>query len=387
MTDSSASINGTSLPNGDAVTGHQKVHAQHPSLQSGADGGAAAAAAAPLATEHLLAGHVGHLSEEQEQNLNAFKALLYAQGLYKADPPSHDDVTLLRYLRARRWDKAGALKQMKETEQWRAEAQVDHFFENHDIAEYEEARKVYPCWTGRRTKKGVPFYIYRVNELDKKTMDRYLSSSDSKKSKGKRPPSVVALYESLLKLVLPMSSKMQDRPNLETPISSSCNIVDITDVSLSRFFHLRGHLGDASALATSRYPETLDSILVLGAPPYIETVFHFISKWFDANTRAKIQIVPYDKDAALKRLSEFIQIDDIPKVYGGNLDWNFGDLPNLDPAIVQSFGLDAKRWPIGPICMQGDDIVAMGSQKDGTPRREVLGTHQAAAKESLSSLP
>lgn len=93
-------------------------------------------------------------------------------------------------------------------------------------------------------------------------MDHYLSSADSKKSKGKRPPSVVALYESLLQLVLPLTSKMQDRPNTETPVTASCNIVDITGVSLARFFHLRGHLGDASALATSRYPETLDSILV-----------------------------------------------------------------------------------------------------------------------------
>jgi len=171
-------------------------------------------------------------------------------------------------------------------------------------------------------------------------MDHYLSSSESKKSKGKRPPAVVALYESLLQFIMPLTSKLQDRPNPETPISSSCNIVDITDVCLMRFFHLRGHLGDASALATSRYPETLDSILVFGAPPYIETVFQFVSKWFDPVTRAKIQIIPHGKDAALKRLSEFIDIDDIPKVYGGNLDWDFGDLPNLDPAIVKSYGLE-----------------------------------------------
>lgn len=86
------------------------------------------------------------------------------------------------------------------------------------------------------------------------------------------------------------------------------------------------------------------------------------------------QIVPYDKDAALKRLSEFIHIDDIPKVYGGNLDWNFGDLPNLDPAIVQRYGLDPAKWPIGPIKMEGDDVVAVGTQKDGIARREVIGS-------------
>lgn len=95
-------------------------------------------------------------------------------------------------------------------------------------------------------------------------MEKHLNGphQGKKHGKDKRPPSVVALYESLLQLVLPMVSKLEDRPNRETPITSSCNIVDISNVSLMQFFGLRGHLGDASALATARYPETLDSILV-----------------------------------------------------------------------------------------------------------------------------
>lgn len=40
---------------------------------------------------------VGHLDEKQTQALQAFKALLFAQGLYKQDPkPTHDEATLLR---------------------------------------------------------------------------------------------------------------------------------------------------------------------------------------------------------------------------------------------------------------------------------------------------
>lgn len=41
---------------------------------------------------------VGHLDEKQTQALQAFKALLFAQGLYKTDPvPTHDEATLLRW--------------------------------------------------------------------------------------------------------------------------------------------------------------------------------------------------------------------------------------------------------------------------------------------------
>lgn len=93
-------------------------------------------------------------------------------------------------------------------------------------------------------------------------MNKHTDNGHRHKKHDKHPPSVVALYESLLQLVMPMVTKLEDRPHQETPITASCNIVDISGVSLMQFFSLRGHLGDASALATARYPETLDSILV-----------------------------------------------------------------------------------------------------------------------------
>lgn len=115
----------------------------------------------------------------------------------------------------------------------------------------------------------------------------------------------------------------------------------------------------------------------MGAPPYVETVWSFISQWFDANTRAKISILSNDKEATYRRLTELIDPEHIPVEYGGTLDWNFGDLPNFDPAIMDSYGLKEGQWPIGPIKMEGNDIVALGTHKDGKPRREVIGTFRS----------
>lgn len=70
-----------------------------------------------------------------------------------------------------------------------------------------------------------------------------------------------ALYENLLNFVLPLSSKLQ-RPNPETPIVASTNIVDVSGVGLKQFWNLKGHMQDASVLATAHYPETLDRIFV-----------------------------------------------------------------------------------------------------------------------------
>lgn len=96
-------------------------------------------------------------------------------------------------------------------------------------------------------------------------MTRYLESSEAAKhsaSDTTTPNPVVPLYEHLTRFVLPLCSKLKQRPNLETPIVSSCNIIDINNVGLMQFYSLRSHLGDASALATARYPETLASIYV-----------------------------------------------------------------------------------------------------------------------------
>ena len=58
---------------------------------------------------------------------------------------------------------------------------------------------------------------------------------------------------------------------METPISQSNNIVDISKVGLKQFWNLKQHMQDASTLATAHYPETLDRIFVS-----ISSVFWYI---------------------------------------------------------------------------------------------------------------
>lgn len=70
-----------------------------------------------------------------------------------------------------------------------------------------------------------------------------------------------ALYENLLNFVMPLCSALS-RPNPETPIVTSTNIVDVSGVGLKQFWNLKSHMQDASVLATAHYPETLDRIFV-----------------------------------------------------------------------------------------------------------------------------
>ena len=94
---------------------------------------------------------------------------------------------------------------------------------------------------------------------------------------------------------------------------------------------------------------------------------------FDPATIAKITILPPDKTQAFRKITEAIEADNVPKAYGGNLAWDFGDRPTLDPAIAQSFGISLDAWPIGPARIEGEELLETGKQADGSARHTVLG--------------
>ena len=142
---------------------------------------------------------------------------------------------------------------------------------------FSTAQRVFSTWlTTPSDKRGIPVYVFEVAPLNSKTMSAYAKSSTTTSilsSKTKKsvtdtattPPRLLrlfALYENLTNFIMPLCSNLRDRPNPDTPISQSNNIVDISGVGLKQFWNLRTHMQDASQLATAHYPETLDRIFV-----------------------------------------------------------------------------------------------------------------------------
>ena len=217
-------------------------------------------------------------------------------------------------------------------------------------------------------------------------MSAYAKSVNNTESKAKNDSNtpakmlrLFALYENLIRFVMPLCTALTDREHPRTPITQSNNIVDISGVGLKQFWNLRGHMQDASTLATAHYPETLDRIFVcipspflssylnlspkslwkhipnkhshqiIGAPAFFPTVWGWIKKWFDPITTSKIFILSHSD---MKRsLESFIDPANIPKKYGGQLEFEFGDFPKLDPALqsVLQWEGDSKDFPHGPM--------------------------------------
>lgn len=130
----------------------------------------------------------------------------------------------------------------------------------------------------------------------------------------------------MVNLVSPLCSHIS--PSGE-PISSCTTIVDLAGLTLSTAFSFRGHLQESSKLATANYPETLHRIAVVNAPSFFSTIWRWIKGWFDEGTRTKIFIL--DKD--MTPLKDIMHESDLPKQYGGTLEWEFEDEPAFDDGV------------------------------------------------------
>ncbi|KAH9829628.1 CRAL/TRIO domain-containing protein [Rhodofomes roseus] len=287
----------------------------------------------------VLAGHLGHLAPDQERAFASFKDVLSSARLYSPPagtaPASHDDPTLLRFLRARRFDPNKALKQFQDAEAWRKQHRVTWLYATFDPDEFESTRRFYPRWTGRRDRNGLPVYVYRLASLAP------IKSELDAVPPPRRYQRIVALYETMTRFVLRLCSHLPHATS-PTPISSVTTIIDLENVSLGAIWSLRGHLQEASALATANYPETLSTIAVVNSPSFFPTVWSWVKPVFDEGTQRKVHVLGKDPGPVLRTL---IDPQNLPRPYGGELDWKFEDEPSLDEDTKNVIG----TMPKGPV--------------------------------------
>lgn len=117
---------------------------------------------------------------------------------------------------------------------------------------------------------------------------------------------------------------------------------------------------------------------IIGAPAFFPTVWGWIKRWFDPVTTSKIFIL---SAAEVKpTLTSFMDPSSIPKQYGGDLDWQWGDMPNLDePArelvgaleIPPAEGETKPSFTKGPVLFKGDRVEILGKVNGKSRQRTV----------------
>ena len=131
----------------------------------------------------------------------------------------------------------------------------------------------------------------------------------------------------------------------------------------------------------------LISSQIIGAPSFFPTVWGWIKKWFDPITTSKIFIL--SQHQVLPTLLSFIDIANIPKKYGGQLDFECGKMPILDQQVrdclnIASGAETEKLFLTAPVRWidAGDDgemtAIGVGSM-DGKQREESVATLHSLA--------
>ncbi|KAJ7902325.1 CRAL-TRIO domain-containing protein [Mycena leptocephala] len=254
-------------------------------------------------------GHLGNLTPEQEAALAKISEELRAEGAFVE--ARHDDATLLRFLRARKFDVAKAKEMLLAAEKWQKEFGVEELVKTFDFAERAEVDKYLPQYYHNMDKSGRPIYIQRLGDLDVKAM--YACTTQERLLQN-----LVVEYEVFLTSRLPACSAAVGHP-----VETSLSILDLGGVSLSTFLRVKDYVAAATHIGQNYYPECMGAFYVVHAPMGFSTVWGAVKPWLDEVTVGKVHILggPKEYEPGLRA-----QVDDgcLPKEFGGRCECTGG---------------------------------------------------------------
>lgn len=243
-------------------------------------------------------GYPGNLNETQKEALEKFRSQLKEDGYTER----LDDATLLRFLRARKFDIAKAREMYAACEKWRKEFGVNTVLQDFHYVEKPKVAEYYPQYYHKTDKDGRPIYVeqlgsVRLNEMYKiTTQERMLKN-------------LVWEYESFSKYRLPACSRKQGYL-----VETSCTIMDLKGISLTTASQVYSYVREASNIGQNYYPERMGKFYVINAPFGFSTVFSMIRPFLDPVTVDKIHILGSKyQDELLKQ----IPAENLPKKFGG----------------------------------------------------------------------
>ncbi|KAF7295509.1 cobW domain-containing protein [Mycena indigotica] len=222
-------------------------------------------------------GRLGNLTSTQEAALAKIKSELQASEAFIE--ARHDDATLLRFLRARKFDVQKAKEMLLKAEKWRKEFKVAELVSTFDFHEEREVDKYYPQYYHAMDKSGRPVYIECIGNLNMKAL--YACTTQERLLQH-----LVVEYESFLTTRLPACSAAVGHP-----VETSLTILDLGGVSLSNFIRVKDYVNAATTIGQNYYPELMGAFYIINAPWAFTAIWSVIKKWLDEQTVRKVHIV------------------------------------------------------------------------------------------------
>nr|XP_054768173.1 SEC14-like protein 2 [Lytechinus pictus] len=251
-----------------------------------------------------MSGQQGQLTDKQREKLTKFK-----DNLKDVLQPKHDDVMLLKFLKARRFDLKKAEDMFRKDLKWREENKVDTVMEWFKVP---EVFKRY--WAGGVSgldKGGHAVYVADFGSLDPKGLLHSGKVSDILKTN-------LYYMEELMKQQKDMSKEKYGQS-----VEGVTVIIDLEKMSIHQLWKPGiDVLQKVAVIMEQHYPEAIYRMYIVKAPKIFPIAYSLVKPFLREDTRTKIQVLGSNwKDALLKQ----IESDQLPVHWGGtktDLDGN-----------------------------------------------------------------
>ncbi|CEP60909.1 SEC14 family lipid-binding protein LALA0_S02e02454g [Lachancea lanzarotensis] len=243
-------------------------------------------------------GTPGNLSEVQQKSLGEFREQLKKGGYSER----LDDSTLLRFLRARKFDVAASKLMYENCEKWRKEYGVDKIFEDFHYEEKPLVAKFYPQYYHKTDNDGRPLYFEELGSVNLTEMYKITTQERMLKN-------LVWEYESFVRYRLPACSRKAGHL-----VETSCTILDLKGISISAAAQVLSYVREASNIGQNYYPERMGKFYLVNAPFGFSTAFRIFKPFLDPVTVSKIFILG---SSYQKELLKQIPAENLPVKFGG----------------------------------------------------------------------